>query len=69
MTSKSAMSDDVCNLGSLSYSIDAKKVLEDKYAWGTNNCDDDMCQIDNDDFTRNEVVRTSCFPDYHPMVK
>lgn len=68
MTSKSAMSDDVCNLGSLNCSIDPKKLLEDKDVWGTNNCDDDMCQIDNDDFTRTEAEPNSCFSDLSPKV-
>ncbi len=41
---------DVCNLGSLSGSVDPNKLLESKDLWRTNNSDDDMCQIDGDDF-------------------
>ncbi|KAF2307228.1 hypothetical protein GH714_025595 [Hevea brasiliensis] len=46
---------DSCNLGSLSGSVDPKKLLESKDLWRTNNSDDDMCQIDGDDFTTSEV--------------
>lgn len=50
---------DVCNLGSLSSSIDPNKLLESKDLWRTNN-DDDMCQIDGDDFaTTNSEVKIS----------
>ncbi|KDP23520.1 hypothetical protein JCGZ_23353 [Jatropha curcas] len=42
---------DVCNLRSLRGSIDPKKLLESKDLWTTNDSDDDMCQIDGDDFT------------------
>lgn len=41
---------DLCNLGSLSGSVDPKKLLESKDLW-RHNSDDDMCQIDGDDFT------------------
>lgn len=50
---------DICNLGSLSSSIDPNKLLESKDLWRTNN-DDDMCQIDGDDFaTTNSEVKIS----------
>ncbi|EEF49828.1 mitogen activated protein kinase kinase kinase 3, mapkkk3, mekk3, putative [Ricinus communis] len=42
---------DICNLGSLSCSVDPKKLLESKDLWRTNNSDDDMCQMDGDDFS------------------
>lgn len=53
---------DVCNLGSLSSSIDPNKLLESKDLWRTNNDDDDddMCQIDGADFaTTNSEVKFS----------
>ncbi|KAJ6928808.1 mitogen-activated protein kinase kinase kinase 2-like [Populus alba x Populus x berolinensis] len=45
---------DVCNLGSLSCSMDHEKLSESKGALETQNSDDDMCQIDND-FSISEV--------------
>jgi len=45
---------DVCNLGSLSCSMDPEKLSESKGALETQNSDDDMCQIDND-FSTSEV--------------
>lgn len=46
---------DVCNMGSLNCSIDPKKLPESKDIWGSTNIDDDMCQIDKDDFATSEV--------------
>ncbi|GKV08987.1 hypothetical protein SLEP1_g20553 [Rubroshorea leprosula] len=41
----------ICNLGSLNHStLYAEKILESKGIWRTNNGDDDMCLIDNEDF-------------------
>ena len=45
---------DVCNLGSLSCSMDPKKLSESNGALETQNSDDNMCQIDND-FSTSEV--------------
>ncbi|KAL9393150.1 hypothetical protein Peur_012435 [Populus x canadensis] len=45
---------DVCNLGSLSCSMDPEKLSESKGALETQNSDDDMCRIDND-FSTSEV--------------
>ncbi|KAJ6305868.1 hypothetical protein OIU78_021236 [Salix suchowensis] len=45
---------DVCNLGSLSCSMDPKKLSESNGALETQNSDDNMCQIDND-FSTSQV--------------
>lgn len=49
-------STDLCNLDSLDCSAEyPEKSSENKHIWGMNNSDDDMCQIDKDDFTVGEV--------------
>ncbi|KAJ8755645.1 hypothetical protein K2173_022240 [Erythroxylum novogranatense] len=46
---------DICNLGSLSDSLDPKKLSESNGICGTCNSDDDLCQIEKDDFASNEL--------------
>lgn len=49
-------STDLCNFDSLDCSAEyPEKSLENKRIWEMNNSDDDMCQIDKDDFTAGEV--------------
>ncbi|KVI11119.1 Protein kinase, ATP binding site-containing protein [Cynara cardunculus var. scolymus] len=49
---------DVCNLGTLNFStVNSGKFKESKHEWGAENSDNDMCQIDGDDFMEGEGVK------------
>ncbi|KAL4637039.1 hypothetical protein ACB092_03G051900 [Castanea dentata] len=66
-------STDLCNLGSLHCSTAfLEKSSEKKHIWELNNSDDDMCQMDRDDFTLQEVkIGSSLMPEnlksFNPM--
>lgn len=49
---------DVCNLGTLNFStVKSGKFKESKHEWGAENSDNDMCQMDGDDFMEDEGVK------------
>ncbi|XP_075657165.1 mitogen-activated protein kinase kinase kinase ANP1-like [Castanea sativa] len=66
-------STDLCNLDSLHCSTAfLEKSSEKKHIWELNNSDDDMCQMDKDDFTLQEVkIGSSLMPEnlksFNPM--
>ncbi|CAN0897121.1 Mitogen-activated protein kinase kinase kinase ANP1 [Linum grandiflorum] len=41
-------SDDLCNLGSMNYSINLQNSSETQHLWSENDGDNDMCQVDSD---------------------